>query len=226
MSDDKEQIITELDIDSDDTESATADGKSADNAEQTEEDLSLKITKETSDDERKIQAQKQADTWTRRIINGEADINSLPTNLTWLKPLIQEKLNALNKAPVIEELVKNEFQKQEDKRRFSEMTNVLKSIKKTPQQVEILKSTWKFLVEERGLLPSEALDLAIAKAGISMETEGIDLILKKRMALPKQSDRSTEPDETPITDENFSDKRNKMSNKERMAMYKKMGMEE
>lgn len=138
-----------------------------------------------------INREKQVKTWSDRIESGEATLESLPQNLGWLKPLVQDEVAKRTRTQDVDALVEAKLAEREarqrqqaEAQRFETLKSEVATLELEDTDKQILETSFKRLVT-RGLSKADALEEAmstfkvIAKSGEIAKTE-----LKKAMNIP------------------------------------------
>lgn len=204
MAEDQSHDDDELNIDADEKGSSDAsttdkdedvdsdqqkNDDSSKDGEENKESLNLEEEKTAST----VAAQKrqeQENAWFGKIVSGQKTLDDLPKHQQWLKPELEKRLNAHNKAQEvvkeydIDAIVEQKLNEKEDRQTFKTMETVLSEMSLTSQQVASLKAEFKDF-RQAGLSLSKSLEKAIKVVGINVDTD----IRRKYMAPPKAGNR-------------------------------------
>lgn len=154
---------------------------------------------------------KQINSWTKKVLAGEANLESLPENQRWLRPEIEARLERLSQsAPVIERLVEKKLVEKEESNKFTHLQAQLNAIDLNKNQQDAIRAEYNELVAA-GLPKSKALDKAIKLAGVDLSQDPDDLF-RTATRMPKASDYH-QPESKPLK---------QMSSDERVAYYEKL----
>ncbi len=183
---DGEQLFATDDSDAVAGESTTEDQNTESEGEEIKELDLQEAKKDLSKAE--IERQKQVDVWTKRVQNGEAALESLPSNLQWLKPLVEKRLNVQATVPDIEKLVEQKLAEKEDKAKFTSLKETLKYAKLTASQRMELETEYKDFRSD-GLSQAKSLEKAMRIAGVEFQRETAPEELHQAMRLPKSGQK-------------------------------------
>lgn len=159
--DESESLFSEEEIENTNPDT-NADGTSTSdtNAEESQDELAI----DKAQSEAEVQRQKQIDTWADRIEKGEVQLEDLPSNLHWLKPYIESKLNP--KKQITQDDIERMFEEREMKKEFQRELSDLKSMSLSADQKQLLNAKFDSLLKG-GLNELTALRTAKEIANIS-----------------------------------------------------------
>lgn len=166
---------TQSDDDADTTASDT--DQETDTGEQEQDTLNLEEStpKETGKAKADEAREQQAESWSRKIMNGEKSLDDLPANMKWLRPHIEAKLGA--NTPNLDAIVEKVVTEKEEKRKFDTLKVELDTLPK--EQKRALEAKFK-LFRAKGLSPLDSLETSMEALNISTQ----DMVLEaKRQAM-------------------------------------------
>ncbi len=189
MPDDGNQADSDL-FDTDGSESST---DAASTTETENEDLDLSEESKTDNKpvaQGEIQRGKMVNAATLKVMNGELDLENLPSKQKWMKPLIEQQLGLNQEVSKVSvnanQIVKDELAKEREAQRFTDTRAQLQAVSLTKEQKTQLQAEYKDLLSS-GLSPAKALDKAIKIAQIELNDD--NSVLRQRMQIPKPGDR-------------------------------------
>ena len=138
-----------------------------------------------------INRAKQVKTWADRIESGEADLNRLPTNLQWLKPLVEDEVNNRTKSKDVGAIVQAELARVRAEENSRAQNAKFADLRKKANSLDVDDST-KLMIEEgykrfvaKGLSKADALEEALNTYEIVSKSGDVAVNeLKKRMQVP------------------------------------------
>jgi antitoxin component HigA of HigAB toxin-antitoxin module len=169
----------ELEIDIEEDESSDDDQTTGNGEEDKETALNLeideKVAKQTPAEEN---AKRQEESWLNKVITGKADVSDAPT---WLQGRLNARLEATNKTPETEEVVKKILAAEREATEFKSLQSQIPKLNSA--QAQELQERFAKL---KPLGKVEALRTALDLMGLSSKTKEAEMrgIAKGRMSLP------------------------------------------
>lgn len=146
---------------------------------------------------------KQIKVWADRIELGEATLETLPSNMSWLKPLVEDEVNSRTKSKDLDAIVEAKLAEKEAALRAKSEAQKFEELKAKANSLDLDQGS-KILIQKavdrfraKGMTPANALEEALNLYEITNQSGDVAVQeLKKRMKVPlvNQAVSDTEPE--------------------------------
>jgi len=208
---------TELFTNSNQSESNTDDDSGTGEQESessSEQDIDVQPKELTAEQ----QAQKQVDALTLKVLDGDIDLDNLPSDQKWMKKAVENKLKVSQRQPEVADLVAKEISKREDDKLFKEVKSSLSDMELNKSQKKQLQVELDDLMD-LGAPKGQALQKALKIVGA--KPRDIEQIASKKKAatIPQVGSYRAKDDELIKPDDPRFEK---LSQDDKVKMYEKL----
>jgi len=153
-------------------------------------------------DARSLNRDRQVKSWSERIEKGEVSLDSIPDDMSWLKPLVKQELDDRSKRSDIEAIVKERIAAEKAEEAQKAQVKKAKDLKEKLKNLDLSDSDKKLMIgqyerfREKGMSEADALEEAmnvydtLAKAGDKALSQ-----MKEDMKIPATNKNvETEPE--------------------------------